>query len=580
MQNTIFSPIAASKFIVRNRSQKASIIFNQKIGPGRSYDLMTIPHVSEADIQHSLLKGTLRNKLSVRELEVTGSNINLVQYSEEFTAFLQSVGITSGTSPIGVTGVTDIAELSQINDEVIATGTAISVATVLDTFLLDKASTAAVDGITIAVTKSMVGRWVRSETFNSYWGNQFTWYIDADNGNDENKGDTSLTALATFAECTRRMGARTYRQPVTINILSDINEGDSVILAFCPGFLTIQGVDTTIITGTLTSIIQWDHDPSDGYVVAGRITDTALSGDWSVAGPGGTSLIDRKIVLTDGPNAGSYAFIIEDSGSAKEAYVGPWMSENTWAEILPTTDTAYKVVQLPAFLDRYQIIQQNFWVYLKNLRFATPNQYWPSLETNGSCYIFGCIFDGTTSSRNSVMCGPARGMAFLNSYFKSGIDLRNAAVTFIGSTFKGLSALYVFNAYIGIEQPVVMFNTIGEISVQLQKGSHMHIANSGALGVVCLGAQTNGAVVDVLDSSSVHLFDSGSSMYSIGGNTGVGLKLSSDGRVTWEASDASTKFLFASDSDFNIGGTAKTIAELNTVGFMNPSNGAKVVPTE
>ncbi|KKN61010.1 hypothetical protein LCGC14_0526350 [marine sediment metagenome] len=581
MDNTIFTPIAPSKFIVRNRVQKAVMLFGQKVEPGGSYDLMTIPYISESDIQHSLLKGTLRNKLSIGEIRVTDSNINLVQYSPEFTTFLQSIGITAGISPVSATGVANIAALSQLDDTVMSDGTTISVVTLADTFLLDKTNTQSIDGIIIVVTNSGTGRWVRCKHHSARWGEQYTWYIDADNGDDENKGDTALTALATFAECTRRMGTQVYYTAVTINILSDINEKDPMLLAAFMGYVTIQGVETTVATGTITDIVQWDHDPSDGYVAAGFITDSALSGDWSVAGSAGTSLIDKKIILTDGVSAGAYAYIIEDSGSPKEAYVSPWVNEDTWTEKQPSPGDAYKIVELPAFLQRYQVRQQNYWTYLKKLRFVSPTQYLQSLEANGNFIAMGCIFDGTYASQNGPVLGRTRGTYFVNCFLKSGLSAWSArSVIFVGSVFKNLGITHLTHGRVIIQGPLVFFNNSGPMTIPARENS-MVVLQGYSLGVVCLGAQTNGSVVKLRDTSSL-VIKEGSSVYSIGGSAGIGVWVSSAGTVVWmpAGSNANTVFSFESASDFKTGGTAKTIAELNTAGFFNSSNGARAVSTD
>jgi hypothetical protein len=84
-------------FIVKNIVHNKVIrIFTYPISPGESRDLLTIPGVAEADIRSSLLKGELLRKLRAKEIVVTCSDIDLLQFNDEQKAFLQESGIVKG----------------------------------------------------------------------------------------------------------------------------------------------------------------------------------------------------------------------------------------------------------------------------------------------------------------------------------------------------------------------------------------------------------------------------------------------------------------------------------------------------
>lgn len=87
-----------SVFIVKNITSDRQIkVFNIKLMPGASYDLMNIPFVSEADIKTSLLKGELRTALEHSKIQIVDSTIDLVQYGNDFISFLESNStVTSG----------------------------------------------------------------------------------------------------------------------------------------------------------------------------------------------------------------------------------------------------------------------------------------------------------------------------------------------------------------------------------------------------------------------------------------------------------------------------------------------------
>lgn len=85
-------------FRVKNIAEggKRIRIFKYPIKNGMVRDLMEIPYVSEADIRHSLLKGELYIKIVSKEIIVTESNIDLLQFDPCHRQFLINAGITTG----------------------------------------------------------------------------------------------------------------------------------------------------------------------------------------------------------------------------------------------------------------------------------------------------------------------------------------------------------------------------------------------------------------------------------------------------------------------------------------------------
>lgn len=96
--DTFFPKTVNTVFIVQNIAipKKNVRVFNYPIPPGLTRDLLSIPEVSEADIRHALLKGSLRIKLQTLELVVVASNIDLIQFSSDQLAFLQAHGVVNG----------------------------------------------------------------------------------------------------------------------------------------------------------------------------------------------------------------------------------------------------------------------------------------------------------------------------------------------------------------------------------------------------------------------------------------------------------------------------------------------------
>lgn len=99
--NTFTPKSVGPRFFVKNNTigsirAKTISVFGLNIRPGETRDLLALPHVSEADIQHSLFKGVLKNKITAGEITVTDSNINLIVFNEEYRNFLESAGISTG----------------------------------------------------------------------------------------------------------------------------------------------------------------------------------------------------------------------------------------------------------------------------------------------------------------------------------------------------------------------------------------------------------------------------------------------------------------------------------------------------
>jgi hypothetical protein len=85
-------------FIVRNISpQKKTInIFQYPINLGYTRDLLQIPGVSEGDIKSALMKGEIRHKFKVGDIQLVFSNIDLLQFNDCGIQYLEGYGFTTG----------------------------------------------------------------------------------------------------------------------------------------------------------------------------------------------------------------------------------------------------------------------------------------------------------------------------------------------------------------------------------------------------------------------------------------------------------------------------------------------------
>jgi hypothetical protein len=86
------------QFIVRNISPQVKTIniFNYPINYGYTRDLLEIPGVSEGDIKSALMKGQIRHKFLVGDIELVFSNIDLLQFNDCGIQYLEGFGFTTG----------------------------------------------------------------------------------------------------------------------------------------------------------------------------------------------------------------------------------------------------------------------------------------------------------------------------------------------------------------------------------------------------------------------------------------------------------------------------------------------------
>lgn len=91
-----------STFIVKNNNLRKTVkVMGINIAPGNSYNLMSLPGVTEADIKVSLLKGVLKRKLALGEISITSSDLDLSTLNDSQLSFLQNSSINYGVLPTG-----------------------------------------------------------------------------------------------------------------------------------------------------------------------------------------------------------------------------------------------------------------------------------------------------------------------------------------------------------------------------------------------------------------------------------------------------------------------------------------------
>lgn len=114
------------------------------------------------------------------------------------------------------------AYIDNVNISEINLGQMVWVESLKTWFRYDTAVTLVADGITVVDDANNSGQFVRDGYNDKDWLSQAIWYVDGTNGDDTNDGLTAITAIQTWAELVRRLGAVFYvRQVTTIHVLNE-----------------------------------------------------------------------------------------------------------------------------------------------------------------------------------------------------------------------------------------------------------------------------------------------------------------------------------------------------------------------
>lgn len=90
MSLEFFPKLPTLKFVVKNVSElkKTISIFNLDIEYNNIADLFSLPNISESDIQVSLAKGELANKIRVGDIRIVENTLNLLTFDKNQVNFI------------------------------------------------------------------------------------------------------------------------------------------------------------------------------------------------------------------------------------------------------------------------------------------------------------------------------------------------------------------------------------------------------------------------------------------------------------------------------------------------------------
>lgn len=145
------------------------------------------------------------------------------------------------------------------------------------------------------------------------------WYVNSATGNDDADATTPATALKTLAALDARMGFSTIRQYTQVHLSGDFStealvlRASSSIASGVPVPLAIFGESTVLRTGTITATA----NQTVGAALPPQLTDPSVT-NWDTAGPGGSSLLRKRLRITAAPaqpsDVGKYVWLKRDDG--------------------------------------------------------------------------------------------------------------------------------------------------------------------------------------------------------------------------------------------------------------------------
>lgn len=372
-----------NKFIVKNIAPKGKCIriFQYPIDNGSTFDLMTIPFIAEADIRLSLLKGELYLRLKNKEIEIVESDVDLLQFNDGQKEFLKQSGITKGI---------DVADSVR-------------------------------------------------QTYELAWS-VYDWYLDGTNGNDENDGTSTETALKTGMGLAEKLGPNIeWYHDVTIHVLSSIEDGIFLNwVEIVPIHLQILGVPTVLVRDTMKNFVHYNYltnVPSN--FTANTITDF-------------TPYIGKRIRNSNGLTVNGTSWIGEvnfNGQGVDRAIANYWLNSdvNNVYGNAPITGQEFVIEELPIVpslvLNGSHLMETDPNNYsgfeIRHLEINNANVTVPASEIWGN-RVQGCYFNGKanfTGMENSIefnTCAFRLDQVSFGGYFV-------AIVFFRGSLFPDVS---------------------------------------------------------------------------------------------------------------------------------------------
>ncbi len=444
----------------------------------------------------------------------------------------------SGSPTQLAASVTTLANLGGLPDDAYKDGDFAYVQSTRATYQLDRTSNATPSSVAVD-TFSGNGQWVFFQASTS-WGAQATWYIDPATGDDENDGATTTTALATWAEFTRRVQTVTVPS-TTVKILSTTTE--SIVGRFLKGAtdasLIVEGVPTVVATADATAFV----DPQITSItnIRGTVTCGDLVFDVSHVGSLLRVAADptTAVTLTRGPYFAPVLDVV--AGVAQVPFWARWSLMNA----KPADARRLEVLSLPEVFT-VQLESDGLPMQVRYLSLR-PAYAAYQFTTNSVAFVSRGAISGQVALAQGVSESQVHG-AFFACIFNAAYVSTSVPTYFVGCLFNAPAS---DTSFYGSHAIIIGGGAIGGIYLPSASGASFQgtIIQSGSLTIaanaytsnsfVTLASATNGLGVFGATGDGVKLYGpgilSGNGILYGGGatsrNTGRGLSVTNGGRV-------------------------------------------------
>lgn len=382
---------------------------------------------------------------------------------------------------------------------------------------------------------------------------QLAWYIAPTTGNDANDGATSGTPIKTFAEFHKRIGANLV-PGVTVTLLEDCAENfvfDATSGAFDEFAFILKGTQTQVDTGTI-SATQAYSTSAGGVGADGTITDSSKADAyWSTH-------TKQLIVLTSGAHSGAFAWVTKNLGTKKCRHT-PFYDPATFGLCDPAVADTYALFTLTAISGAPKFRSA---VVLEDLWFDTNT--FPSFDTGSRVTTMRCRFS------NGVFVGSmSRATGCLFDTYDWTLFDTSAHTSFNACGFVGAGLTVYPPAFASIDLMCIVDTKANPVAPYL--GGTLFV--NAPLGFFDTPAGS-GLILAYAGPGLVHLaakiFGTGNAAQTallyVGGGT----------RVVAQAAANLPNNLAGPVAFALIGGTTKTLANLQSAGYQNPNNGSAV----
>jgi len=389
---------------------------------------------------------------------------------------------------------------------------------------------------------------------------QTTWYVDPVAGNNANDGLTPATAIQTDAERQRRVGLLwIITADTTVTYLNNVPATDPCIFRIelrTNGVLRIHGTATVIYSGAFTAVTNLNRATQ----TASAVTDAGL----------GAGRTGQRMRLTSGASVGAITWLDRDFGAGVYR-TSPWAITNFAVNPLPFTPTLVNATVGNTFV--VESLTQIGYLSIEDF----SAQYGGAASINGTQILVRDVY--LTQSDIAISAMPLGTVTnapvlhgsrthspwtanALSSYVDAGIILASAppSPSLFACLVRGRPSVQSgTTAFVDFD---TLFSQSGNDGIRVRYGGVLRV---GTMAV--FDCALDGLLIEDGNVRAGALF-AGADLIWGTGNGGVGVRVRAGGKVLYV-----TKPTVAAVSDANVGGTARTYAQIP---YMNGYDGVTV----